>query len=445
MTHVFHRQLAKELPLAVAGEGVYLFDDSGKKYLDASGGAAVSCLGHGDPDIIAAIKAQLDTLAFAHTGFFTSEPTEALADLLVEEAPGDISAVYFVSGGSEAVEAALKMARQYHLERGDEKRTRFIARRQSYHGNTVGALSVGGNVWRRKPFNGMLIETTHIAPCFAYRERRDHESEEEYGQRVANELETEIRRLGPENVAAFIAETVGGATAGVIPPVKGYFKRIREICNEYGVLMILDEVMSGMGRTGTLFADEQEDIVPDIVCIAKGLGAGYQPIGATLTSEKVYRVFRKGSGLFQHGHTYMGHPTACAGALAVQRNIRDGNLMGQVRQRGEELAQRLHERFGNHSHIGDIRGRGLFQAIEIVEERSTKKPFDPKHNLYARIKSLAMDNGLICYPSGGTVDGVSGDHVLLAPPFIVSLDQLDEMTEKLDVAVDSALGEAGVT
>ncbi len=445
MTHVFHRQLAKELPLAVAGEGVYLFDDSGKKYLDASGGAAVSCLGHGDPDIIAAIKAQLDTLAFAHTGFFTSEPTEALADLLVEEAPGDISAVYFVSGGSEAVEAALKMTRQYHLERGDEKRTRFIARRQSYHGNTVGALSVGGNVWRREPFNGMLIETTHIAPCFAYRERRDHESEEEYGQRVANELETEIRRLGPENVAAFIAETVGGATAGVIPPVKGYFKRIREICNEYGVLMILDEVMSGMGRTGTLFAYEQDDIVPDIVCIAKGLGAGYQPIGATLTSEKVYRVFRKGSGLFQHGHTYMGHPTACAGALAVQRKIRDGNLMGQVRQRGEELAQRLHERFGNHSHIGDIRGRGLFQAIEIVEERSTKKPFDPKHKLYARIKSLAMDNGLICYPSGGTVDGVSGDHVLLAPPFIVSPDQLDEMVEKLGVAVDSALGEAGVT
>ncbi len=445
MTHVFHRQLAKELPLAVAGEGVYLFDDSGKKYLDASGGAAVSCLGHGDPDIIAAIKAQLDTLAFAHTGFFTSEPTEALADLLVEEAPGDISAVYFVSGGSEAVEAALKMTRQYHLERGDEKRTRFIARRQSYHGNTVGALSVGGNVWRREPFKGMLIETTHIAPCFAYRERRDHESGEEYGQRVANELETEIRRLGPENVAAFIAETVGGATAGVIPPVKGYLKRIREICNEYGVLMILDEVMSGMGRTGTLFAYEQDDIVPDIVCIAKGLGAGYQPIGATLTSEKVYRVFRKGSGLFQHGHTYMGHPTACAGALAVQRKIRDGNLMGQVRQRGEELAQRLHERFGNHSHIGDIRGRGLFQAIEIVEERSTKKPFDPKHKLYASIKWLAMDNGLICYPSGGTVDGVSGDHVLLAPPFIVSPDQLDEMVEKLGVAVDSALGEAGVT
>ncbi len=445
MTHVFHRQLAKELPLAVAGEGVYLFDDSGKKYLDASGGAAVSCLGHGDPDIIDAIKAQLDTLAFAHTGFFTSEPTEALADLLVEEAPGDISAVYFVSGGSEAVEAALKMTRQYHLERGDEKRIRFIARRQSYHGNTVGALSVGGNVWRREPFKGMLIETTHIAPCFAYRERRDHESEEEYGQRVANELETEIRRLGPENVAAFIAETVGGATAGVIPPVKGYFKRIREICDEYGVLMILDEVMSGMGRTGTLFAYEQDDIVPDIVCIAKGLGAGYQPIGATLTSEKVYRVFRKGSGLFQHGHTYMGHPTACAGALAVQRKIRDGNLMGQVRQRGEELAQRLHERFGNHSHIGDIRGRGLFQAIEIVEERSTKKPFDPKHKLYASIKSLAMDNGLICYPSGGTVDGVSGDHVLLAPPFIVSPDQLDEMVEKLGVAVDSALGEAGVT
>ena len=270
-------------------------------------------------------------------------------------------------------------------------------------------------------------------------------SESDFVAKMVAELEATIAREGPETVAAFIAETVGGATAGVIPPVKGYFKRIREICNEYGVLMILDEVMSGMGRTGTLFAYAQDDIVPDIVCIAKGLGAGYQPIGATLTSETVYRVFRKGSGLFQHGHTYMGHPTACAGALAVQRKIRDGKLMGQVRQRGEELAQRLYERFGNHSHIGDIRGRGLFQAIEIVEERSTKKPFDPKHKLYARIKSLAMDNGLICYPSGGTVDGVSGDHVLLAPPFIVSPDQLDEMVKKLGVAVDSALGEAGVT
>ena len=444
MTHVFHRQLTTELPRAVGGEGAYLIDDSGKRYLDASGGAAVSCLGHGDPDVIAAIKTQLDQLAFAHTGFFTSEPAEQLADLLTTQAPGDISHVYFLSGGSEAVEAALKMARQYHLERGDTKRTRFIARQQSYHGNTVGALSVGGNVWRREPYKEMLVEASHISPCYAYRHRRDDESEAEYGRRVADELETEILRLGPENVAAFIAETVGGATAGVLPPVAGYFKRIREVCDKYGVLLILDEVMCGMGRPGTLFAYEQDGIVPDIVCIAKGLGAGYQPIGATLVRENVFAAFRDGSGLFQHGHTYMGHPTACAAALAVQRKIQDQDLLAQVRTRTDELVMRLHERFGNHPHIGDIRGRGLFQGIELVAERSSKTPFDPALKINARIKQRAMANGLICYPAGGTVDGVNGDHVLLAPPFIVSPDQLDELTDKLGRSVDEALEEAGV-
>jgi adenosylmethionine-8-amino-7-oxononanoate aminotransferase len=444
MTHVFHRQLTSELPRAVSGEGVYLFDDTGKRYLDASGGAAVSCLGHGDKDVIEAIKAQLDTLAFAHTGFFTSEPAEKLADLLAEEAPGDIGMVYFLSGGSEAVEAALKMARQYHLERGDKNRTRFIARRQSYHGNTLGALSVGGNVWRRDPYREMLIETTHIAPCYVYRERRDDESEVEYGLRVANELETEILRLGPENVAAFIAETVGGATAGVIPPVAGYLKRIREICDQYGVVLILDEVMCGMGRTGTLFACEQDGVAPDIVCVAKGLGAGYQPIGATLVTDKIYAAFRDGSGVFQHGHTYMGHPAACAGSLAVQTKIRDNDLLAQVRKRGEQLTERLHERFGNHPNIGDIRGRGLFQAIELVADRTTKEAFDPGLKIHLRIKALAMANGLICYPSGGTVDGQRGDHVLLAPPFITTPEQLDELTDKLELSVRLALKEAGV-
>jgi adenosylmethionine-8-amino-7-oxononanoate aminotransferase len=444
MTHVFHRQLSAELPRAVGGEGVYLIDSNGKRYLDASGGAAVSCLGHGDPDVIAAVKAQLDTLAFAHTAFFTSEPAEQLADLLAESAPGDISMVYFLSGGSEAVEAALKMARQYHLERGDNSRTRFIARRQSYHGNTVGALSVGGNVWRREPFKEMLVETSHIAPCYVYRERHDDESEIEYGLRIANELETEILRLGPENVAAFIAETVGGATAGVLPPVEGYFKRIREICDQYGVLLILDEVMCGMGRTGTLFACEQDGIIPDIVCIAKGLGAGYQPIGATMATDKVYAAFKGGSGLFQHGHTYLGHAAACAGALAVQTKIRDQGLLAQVRERGKQLTERLHERFGNHPNIGDIRGRGLFQAIELVADRATKAPFDPALKLHARIKASAMENGLICYPSGGTVDGARGDHVLLAPPFIISPAQLDELADKLGKSVDAALANTGL-
>jgi len=440
-SRVFHRQLGKDMPRAVGGEGVYLIDADGKRYLDASGGAAVSCLGHGDPDVIEAIKDQLDTLAFAHTGFFTSGPAEELADLLIEQAPDGFGAVYFVSGGSEAVEAGLKMARQYFLEIGEPSRNKFIARQQSYHGNTLGALSVGGNVWRREPFKELLTEVSHISPCYAYRGRSDDESEEEYGHRMADELEAEIQRLGPENVAAFIAETVGGATAGVIPPVAGYFKRVREICGRHGVLLILDEVMCGMGRTGTLFACEQDGISPDIICVAKGLGAGYQPIGATIVNTKVLEAFQRGSNLFQHGHTYMGHPTACAGSLAVQRKVKDQNLLADVRELGEQLDTKLNERFGNHPHVGDIRGRGLFLGIEFVADRASKKAFDPAKKLHTKIKAAAMREGLICYPGGGTVDGAEGDHVLLAPPFIITLDELDELVKKLGKAVDVALAE----
>ena len=440
-SRVFHRQLGKNLPRAVGGEGVYLIDAAGMRYLDASGGAAVSCLGHGDPDVIEAIKDQLDTLAFAHTGFFTSGPAEELADLLIEQAPDGFGAVYFVSGGSEAVEAGLKMARQYFLEIGEPSRNKFIARQQSYHGNTLGALSVGGNVWRREPFKELLTEASHISPCYAYRGRSDDETAEEYGHRVADELDAEIQRLGSENVAAFIAETVGGATAGVIPPVAGYFKRVREICSRHGVLLVLDEVMCGMGRTGTLFACEQDGISPDIICVAKGLGAGYQPIGATLVNNKVFEAYQRGSSLFQHGHTYMGHPTACAGSLAVQRKVKDQNLLANVHERGEQLVTKLCERFGNHPHVGDIRGRGLFQGIEFVADRASKKAFDPAKKLHAKIKAAAMRQGLICYPGGGTVDGVEGDHVLLAPPFIITLDELDELVEKLGKAVDAALAE----
>jgi len=444
VTHVFQRLIPAKMPVAVGGEGVYIVDSEGKRYLDASGGAAVSCLGHGDADVISAIKGQLDSMAFAHTGFFTSQPAEDLAVLLTDAAPGDFGAVYFVSGGSEAVEAALKMARQYFLETGEPSRSKFIARRQSYHGNTLGALSVGGNVWRREPFQALLTEVSHVAPCYPYRDRRDDESEEEYGIRVADELDAEIRRLGPENVAGFIAETVGGATAGVLPPVPGCFKRIREVCDNHGVLLILDEVMCGMGRTGTRFAFEQDGVAPDLVCIAKGLGAGYQPIGATVVHARVYAAFREGSGLFQHGHTYMGHPAACAGALAVQRKIDATDLLAQVRQRGDELVDRLTERFGNHPHVGDIRGRGLFQGIELVADRTAKQPFDPALKLHAKIKAAAMREGLICYPGGGTADGERGDHILLAPPFIISPDELDELVEKLGNAVDSAFREAGV-
>lgn len=446
-SHVFHRAPKISMPTAVKGDGVYIIDSQGKRYLDGSGGAAVSCLGHSDPDVIAAIKHQVDAISFAHSGFFTSEPAEELADFLMTRAargmPGGMRAAYFVSGGSEAVEAALKMARQYHLERKEPTRSRFIARRQSYHGNTLGALAVGGNVWRREPYAPLLMDVSLISPCFAYRDKRDDESEHEYGQRVANELETEILRLGAENVAAFIAETVGGATAGVIPPVAGYFKRIREICDQYGVVMILDEVMSGMGRTGTLFACEQDGVTPDIVCIAKGLGAGYQPIGATLVTEKVYDAFVGGSGAFLHGHTYMGHPTACAAALAVQKKIEKLDLLKAVNVQGDLLVDKLHARFGNHANVGDIRGRGLFQGIEFVADRTTKATFDPAAKLNARIKKHAFEEGLICYPGGGTADGARGDHVLLAPPFIITDAQLDELVDKLAHAVDISLAEIG--
>jgi len=441
MSHVFHRHLKVMPATAVAGDGIYLIDADGKKYLDGSGGAAVSCLGHSDADVIAAIKAQADKLCFAHTSFLTSGPAEELADLLIAKAPRGISSVYFVSGGSEAVEAALKMARQYFLEIGEPSRTRFIGRLQSYHGNTLGALGVGGNAARREPFKELLAETSHISPCYAYRLQRDDENEEEYGLRAAHELETEILRLGPENVAGFIAETVGGATAGVIPPVPGYFKRIREICDQYGVLLILDEVMCGMGRTGTTFACEQDDVVPDIVTIAKGLGAGYQPIGATLASDKIYEAIRTGTGFFQHGHTYLGHPIACAAALAVQKKIESHQLLENVRIQGEFLDRELHERFGNHPNIGDIRGRGLFRGVELVADRATKEPLDPALNTHAVIKRKAMEYGLICYPSGGTADGKRGDHVLLAPPFIIEADQVRELVDKLGQAIDSALAQ----
>ncbi|MDX1401114.1 MAG: aspartate aminotransferase family protein, partial [Kiloniellales bacterium] len=365
-TYILHRAPKAKLPYADRGEGCYLFDKNGKAYLDGSGGAAVSCLGHSHPAVIEAIKAQIDRFAFAHTGFFTNDSAEALAKHLVERTPDEMGegAVYFVSGGSEANETAMKLARHYHLEKGEPKRHRFIARFQSYHGNTLGALAVGGNKARRAPYQPLLVETSHIEPCYAYRHQRPDESEEDYGLRAANALEAEILRLGPENVAGFLAETVGGATPGVIPPVKGYFKRVREICDKYGVLLMLDEVMCGMGRTGTLYACEQDDVAPDILTCAKGLGGGYQPIGAVVMTEKVINSILEGSGAFEHGFTYIGHPTATAAALAVQRTIDNENLLSRVQEKGKRLKQALTERFGQHPAVGDIRGRGLFIGVE---------------------------------------------------------------------------------
>jgi len=439
MSHVFPRSMKTVPPVAVAGEGCYIIDSIGKRYFDGSGGAAVSCLGHDHPAVIDAVREQIGRLAFAHTGFFTSEPAESLASLLAAQAPPGIEHVYFVSGGSEAVEAAIKLARQYFVERGMPERRHIIARRQSYHGNTLGALAAGGNAWRRQAFAPLLVETSHIAPCYAYREMRDDESERAFGERVADELETEIRRLGPDNVMAFIAEPVVGATLGAVPAVTGYFARIRDICDRHGVLLILDEVMCGMGRTGYLFASEADDVRPDIVTIAKGLGAGYQPVGAMLCSGDIYRTIESGSGFFQHGHTYLGHPTACAAALAVITTLLDEQLIGRVQVQGAKLKAALEDRFGTHPHIGDIRGCGLFLGMEFVADRATKTPFDPAEARHRAFKAAAFEAGLICYPMGGTIDGRHGDHVVLAPPFIISDDQIGEMCDKLDLAVQSVL------
>jgi len=439
MTHILHRAANTVMPVAVGGKGIELFDRNGKGYIDASGGAAVSCLGHGHPDILAALHKQLDTLAYAHTGFFTTEIAEKLADRLVEDAPEGIDHVYLVSGGSEAIEAAIKMARQYFVEKGESQRRHVIARHQSYHGNTLGALATGGNEWRRAQFRPLLIETHHVDPCYAYRLQDVGESDADYAARSAQALEDKILELGGDQVIAFVAETVVGATLGAVPPVADYFKRIRAICDRYGVLLILDEVMCGMGRTGTLHACEQEGISPDLMAIAKGLGGGYQPVGAVLLSGRIFDSFSKGSGFFQHGHTYMGHPMAAAAGFAVQEVIRRDNLLNNVVAMGNHLQRRMEERFANHHHVGDIRGRGLFRGVELVRDRDTREPFAPRSKLHAQVKGEAMARGLMVYPMGGTIDGLNGDHVLLAPPFIVNEGQVDVIVDRLGDAIDAAI------
>jgi len=435
LSHVFPRQINAPPIKAVASKGCYIFDDSGNRYLDGSGGAAVSCLGHADPEVVQAIQDQTSKMAFAHTGFFSSDPAEELAELLIKYAPGDLDRVYFVSGGSESIEAALKLARQYHIENGEPNRRHIIARRQSYHGNTLGALAAGGNKWRRDQFEPILINVSHVAPCYEYIDKSNQEKTNEYGQRVAQELEDEILRLGSDTVMAFIVEPVVGATMGAVPAVQGYFKRIEEICKKYGVLLILDEVMCGMGRTGYLYAAEADNISPDILCIAKGLGAGYQPIGAMLCTKKIYDVIGAGTGFFQHGHTYMGHPVACAAGLAVVQAIIDRDLLKSVKQRSAQLFNELKIQFNTHSNVGDIRGRGLFIGLELVEDRDTKKPFEPSLKIAANIKRSAFEAGLICYPMSGTRDGKWGDHILLAPPFIIDKNQVAELVEKVAVSL----------
>ncbi|MDQ8032133.1 MAG: aspartate aminotransferase family protein, partial [Bordetella sp.] len=322
---------------------------------------------------------------------------------------------------------------------GQPQRSKVVARRQSYHGNTLGALAVGGNAWRRAQFAPLLIDVTHVSPCYAYRDQRPGESEAQYAARLVRELEDTFLQLGPDQVMAFVAEPVVGATTGATPPVAGYFKGVREVCDKYGVLFIADEVMCGMGRTGTLYAVEQDGVVPDLITIAKGLGGGYQPIGAVMAQARIVDAMQRGSGFFQHGHTYLGHATACAASLAVQEVIRRDGLLERVRTQGAGLRERLAARLGEHAHVGDIRGRGLFLGVELVADRASRAVFDPALTLHARVKREAMARGLMVYPMGGTIDGRQGDHVLIAPPFIISDDELDQLTDRLAGAIDAAI------
>jgi adenosylmethionine-8-amino-7-oxononanoate aminotransferase len=439
ISKVLGRSCNTNLPTVDYGDGVYIFDKSGKKYLDGCGGAAVSCLGHNNLEVKNAISQQLQKIPYAHTSFFTNDPQEQLAQNLVENAYGDFRSVYFVSGGSEAVETALKLARQYFVEIGKVEKKYIIARKQSYHGNTIGALSAGGNLWRKEQFEPILISGNYISPCYEYRDKKDSETSFEYGQRVAGELEDKILELGVENVAAFIAEPVVGATAGALVATRGYFKKIREICDKYGVLLILDEVMCGMGRTGTLHACEQEEVKPDLQTLAKGIAGGYQALGATLVSEKIHNAICDGSGMFQHGHTYIGHPLSCSAGLAVQEYILQNNILDNVCKQGKYLKDNLSEIAKNHNFIGDVRGRGLFVGLELVQDKISKTPFDYKLKTHAKIKKNAMDLGLMIYPMGGTIDGKNGDHILLAPPFIIDKNQIDELIEKLILSIDKSI------
>lgn len=440
MSRILHRTLFSDPPIASGGHGIYLRDADGREIIDGSGGAAVACLGHGNARINAAIAEQLAKVAYVHTAIFTNQAAEDLADIVLGDSPGGLTHAYFVSSGSEGMEAAIKLARQYFLERGEPQRSRYIARRQSYHGNTLGALSAGGNMMRRAPYAPLLSDAfSHVSPAFAYRFQRDDETEAQFTQRLADEVEAEFQRLGPQNVVAFCAEPVVGATTGCAAAPAGYFQAVRKICDRHGALLILDEVMCGMGRTGTMHAWEQEGVTPDIQIVAKGLGGGYQPIGGILIAGHVIETFRRGSGSFMHGHTYQAHPVACAAALAVQKVIREDNLIENVRLMGERLSAGLTERLGNHRHVGDIRGRGLFWALEFVTDRASKAVFDPKLKMNDRVKQAALDRGLAIYPMGGTIDGKQGDHVIVAPPYIVTPSEIDSIVERLGDAVDAAV------
>ncbi|KAJ5925803.1 hypothetical protein N7454_007313 [Penicillium verhagenii] len=445
---VLHRDSHYVPKKAVGGKGSYIFLEDGTEFLDSTGGAAVACLGHGNEIIKQAIKDQMDQISYCHSASFGTDAAEELAHFLVDSTGGRLSKLFVVSSGSEAVEGALKLARQYFLElpHPQPHRTRFIARLPSYHGTTLGALGVGGHILRREPFEPLLAKnTSHVSPCNAYRDKRQSESDASYVAHLAAELEAEFQRVGPETVCAFIAEPVVGAALGCVPAVPGYFPAMKLICEKYGALLILDEIMSGMGRCGTLHAWEQEDVVPDIQTIGKGLGGGYAPVSGILINDSIVQVLDKGTGVFRHGQTYQGHPVSCAAALAVQKTVQEQNLLENVRNMGAYLESQLRHRLGDHPHVGDIRGKGLFWGIEFVKDKSTKEPFDSitRFSFLIQEKGLSSKHALSLYGSPGTVDGVRGDHVIISPPFTVSKEEIDLIVDGAANVLAEVLNDLG--
>ncbi|MBE0617469.1 MAG: aspartate aminotransferase family protein [Proteobacteria bacterium] len=434
MSHVFYRSPAKTYPEAVRAEGVWIWGADGKRYLDGSGGACVVTIGHGVSEVRQAAFAQLGTLSFAHGSQFTSAACEELARRVAGLSPDpELDRVYFVSGGSEAVETAVKLVRQYWREVGRPDRYKVISRWTSYHGNTAGALALGGHTGRRSPYLPLIQHTPHIEPCYCYRCPFGR-APEACGLPCADALDRAIRYEGPESVAAFIAEPVVGATAGALVPPDGYWRRIREICDRYEVLLIADEVMTGAGRTGRNLALEHWDVNADLVVLAKGLSSGYAPIGAVLARRSLHDAIRDGSGSFTHGHTYGQHPVSMAVGAAVLRYAEENGLVARSAQLGEVLLEGLRGLLDLPA-VGDVRGLGLFAGVELVADKTTKACFSPERKMASKVGAAAFRRGLITYPGDGGADGIRGDHILVCPPFVITEEQIDLLVETLREAI----------
>jgi len=428
------------LPKVAWAKGSYVYDADGKQYIDGSGGPAVYCIGHANTEVNDAIKAQLDRIAHGYRYNFTSDALEELSDIIRARCGGTLQHMVYVTGGSEAVESCLKLALQYHAARGDMSRRRFIARERSWHGNTLGALSVSGFLERKRAFEGSLLDVSRLSPANVYRPIAGATAAN-VGEACAKELEDEILRVGPEKFAAFIFEPVVGAAGGCVPAPPGYAKRVREICDRHGVLMIADEVMCGAGRCGAWRALETDGVEPDIMAVAKGLAAGYLPLGAAIYSRKVGDTIHGAHGAPMTGHTFTGHTACCAAGVAVQKIIAREGLVERVRDNEAKLTTMIAAALNGVEAVGDIRGRGHFIGTELVADRETKKPFDASRKLYMRIRQRALENGLICYPVGGNVDGVNGDVVILAPPYNSSDAELAEMVDKMARSIRQVLAE----